>query len=64
MPWRMGADDYRQALALVGVDGALPLSGPVASTPWDPDLATEMNRALVAVHEEALLTVLLEDLSG
>lgn len=60
--WRMGADDYREAVALVGVDGGLPLSASVVATPWDPDLARAMNCTRVAVHEEALLDVLLSDL--
>ena len=37
-------------------------AGPVAATPWDSELAREMNRAQIAVHEEALLDVLLADL--
>jgi uncharacterized protein (TIGR02679 family) len=58
-PWRMSAADY-EALA----------PGPPLSprgrgeTPWDPGLADAMARRGHAVHEEALLPVLLRDLGG
>jgi len=44
--------------------GALALSGPIGSTPWDDELRTVMDARGVAVHEEALLEVLLSDPSA
>jgi len=61
-PWRFGADDYTRAVATSGGQSALTLTGEVGSTPWDARLRTEMNACRVAVHEEALLSVLLGDL--
>jgi uncharacterized protein (TIGR02679 family) len=58
VPWRMGAADYRSAAPGTGPR----LVGAAAETPWDPDLAEEMRRADVAVMEERLLDVLLDDL--
>lgn len=60
-PWRMGAEDYRAALAAGGGD---PLEGTRATSPWDPDLATAMARERRAAREEWLLPALLADLSG
>lgn len=60
IPWRMSADDYRAA---VSADATrLPLSGEPVRTAWDPDLSRVMATANVAVHEEALLSLLLADL--
>lgn len=57
-PWRFGAADYERA-----VPGAtLPLGEARVDTPWDPGLATAMDRHRRAVHEESLLDVLLADL--
>lgn len=39
-----------------------PLTGRVEATPWDDELPTAMVTADVAVHEEALIDVLLDDL--
>lgn len=58
-PWRMGAGDYRAALAAGGGD---PLEGPRASSPWDPELAVAMARDRRAAREEWLLPALLADL--
>ena len=63
-PWRFGADDYTAALASTGRASTLALTGPVGPTPWDGGLGPAMNSTGVAVHEEALLEVLLGDLSG
>ncbi|HEY5178174.1 MAG TPA: TIGR02679 family protein [Dermatophilaceae bacterium] len=64
-PWRFGAPDYISALES-GPGGAadfqLPLAGPVGPTPWDTELAAVMDERGLAVHEEALLGVLLGDL--
>lgn len=58
-PWRFGADDY--TLSLQG--SGLSLTGAVPETPWSPGLEAAMRSHQVAVHEEALLDVLLADLS-
>jgi uncharacterized protein (TIGR02679 family) len=58
-PWRMEASDYAAAIPRAG--GHL-LTGPPVPTPWDPQLAMRMRHHGVAVHEEALLHVLLSDL--
>jgi uncharacterized protein (TIGR02679 family) len=61
-PWRMTADDYRAAAGATDVDSELSLGGREAPTDWDPDLATAMRTLGVAVHEEAMTSVLLADL--
>lgn len=57
-PWRFGADDYRAADLTRG----LALQGDPQSADWDPQLGPEMARQGRAVHEEALVESLLEDL--
>ncbi|WP_298993198.1 TIGR02679 family protein [uncultured Pseudokineococcus sp.] len=60
-PWRLTGEDYEEAVdAQAGV--VLPLAGRPAPTPWDERLAATMRRHGVAVHEEAVLAVLLGDL--
>ncbi len=54
----MNGNDYATALPRAG--GQLLTESPVA-TPWDPQLAVLMRHLEVAVHEEALLGVLLAD---
>lgn len=61
-PWRMSAGDYEEAVAAASSADKLPLAGTPGPTPWDPQLAVNMSRIGVAVHEEALLNVLLADL--
>lgn len=61
-PWRMSAADYEDAVAAASSADKLPLAGTPGPTPWDPQLAVNMSRIGVAVHEEALLNVLLADL--
>lgn len=61
-PWRMSAGDYEDAVAAASSADKLPLAGTPVPTPWDPQLAVKMSRIGVAVHEEALLNVLLADL--
>ena len=59
-PWRMTADDYQR-----GLSGAtLPLAGAPAEPGWDPELGAAMRHHRVAVHEEAVLTDLLADLTA
>ena len=62
VPWQMTAKDYEQAVRTT--DGHLPITGPVPETPWDPNLASTMETAGVAVHEEAIRARLLGDLGG
>lgn len=57
IPWRFSAGDYAAAL-----DGGPRLEGKRVETPWDPELATTMERRGIAVHEEAVLQDLLADL--
>jgi uncharacterized protein (TIGR02679 family) len=61
-PWRFGAEDYLAALGPVDELVRLPLTGPVPATPWDPRLAEEMTAHGAAVHEEAQLSQLFEDM--
>jgi len=61
-PWRMGALDYLDGLETLGAAAQLPLEGVPVATPWDPRLAQHMASRGLAVHEEALLDVLLADL--
>lgn len=63
-PWRMGAGDYRAALALAderGID--LPVLGEVPETvSWDDDLPAVLRSAGRAVEEEVVLDLLVGDL--
>jgi uncharacterized protein (TIGR02679 family) len=60
VPWRMSASDY---LAGVRADADhVPLSGAVARTPWDEQLAKAMTEMGRAVYEETVLDALLADL--
>jgi uncharacterized protein (TIGR02679 family) len=58
-PWRMGADDYLEALA---AGTSLPLEGAPTTAPWDERLIEAMVRERRAVREERLLAALLVDL--
>jgi uncharacterized protein (TIGR02679 family) len=62
-PWRFGADDYLAAVEAAPNDARLALHGRTVATPWSEDLAHEMTRLGVAVHEETLLDVLVVDLT-
>jgi uncharacterized protein (TIGR02679 family) len=62
-PWRFSGEDYLAAIRSTDSAARLPLNGDVPSTPWSPLLASAMRSHQVAVHEEALLDVLLSDLS-
>ncbi len=61
-PWRMCAGDYEDAVESLTAADRLPIAGIPGPTPWDPQLAVSMSRIGVAVHEEALVNVLLADL--
>lgn len=65
LPWRMGADDYREALAVADADGVtLPVEdvapGP---TPWDPSLREVFDGERRILHEERVLDALLDELT-
>jgi uncharacterized protein (TIGR02679 family) len=62
VPWRFGRDDYVEAVQRLPADSRLGLSGRVEATPWDEGLGDAMAAADVAVHEEAIVEVLLADL--
>lgn len=66
LPWRMGADDYERLAAAGQAEGIpqLPLDGRPVAAHWDPGLAPAMAALGVALHEEATLDLLVEDLSG
>lgn len=60
-PWRMSSSDYLGALDAGGSASRLRLDR-LGVTPWDPGLASVMAARGVAVYEEALLDLLLDDL--
>jgi uncharacterized protein (TIGR02679 family) len=61
-PWRFGREDYADAVDRLPADSRLGLSGRIEATPWDEGLSAAMAAADVAVHEEALVSLLLADL--
>jgi uncharacterized protein (TIGR02679 family) len=61
-PWLFGRDDYIEAVDRLPADNRLNLSGRAEATPWDEDLSAAMTAADVAVHEEAIVDLLLIDL--
>ena len=63
-PWRFTAADYRRAVTRAAQRGtpAQPLAGRLAETRWDPPLAEAMREAGIAIHEEAVVDDLLQDL--
>jgi uncharacterized protein (TIGR02679 family) len=61
-PWRFGSVDYVTGVERLPVDNRLGLSGQAQATPWDEGLREAMVAADVAVHEEALIDLLLTDL--
>ncbi|MEU7044706.1 TIGR02679 family protein [Streptomyces varsoviensis] len=65
-PWRMGADDYEHLVSRSQAEGIpqLPLAGQPVSAVWDAGLAPAMAALGVALHEEATLDLLVDDLSG
>ncbi|MET7458241.1 TIGR02679 family protein [Streptomyces sp. NPDC005574] len=64
-PWRMGTADYEHLAARSQAQGIpqLALDGQPVSAGWDPDLAPAMTALGVALHEEATLELLVDDLS-
>jgi uncharacterized protein (TIGR02679 family) len=64
IPWRMGAEDYREAAVTAEKDGVelVPLEGRPVVAGWDAELTAAMTGAGVAVHEEAALDALVGDL--
>lgn len=60
-PWRFGVDDY---LAAACQGGESRLSGGRVEAGWDPRLAAAMVDRGLAVHEEAVAEILLDDLRG
>jgi uncharacterized protein (TIGR02679 family) len=61
-PWRFGRDDYVDAVDRLPAGNRLGLSGRAEATPWDQGLRATMTAADVAVHEEAIVDLLLADL--
>ncbi|NEB12923.1 TIGR02679 family protein [Streptomyces coelicoflavus] len=63
-PWRMRAADYEYLAirAQVRDTPTIPLTGPQGEAAWDPELAPTMTAVGIALHEEAALDLLLEDL--
>ncbi|MFI7498533.1 TIGR02679 family protein [Streptomyces sp. NPDC049687] len=63
-PWRMRAADYEYLATRAQVRGTpqIALAGPPAEAVWDTELAPAMNALGFALHEEAALDLLLEDL--
>lgn len=60
--WRMGAADYRSAIAALDIAELTELAGDEVASPWDPDLTRAMADASCAVFEESVLETLLDDL--
>lgn len=63
-PWRMSAEDYERLAARTQAQGVpqLPLTGRPVDAGWDADLAPTMQALSIALHEEATLDVLVDDL--
>jgi uncharacterized protein (TIGR02679 family) len=61
-PWRLAHGDYHEAVEHLPAEQRLMLTGRTETTPWDPELASAMAGANVAVHEEAIVDLLLTDL--
>lgn len=59
-PWRMAADDYLQVLSV----GGTTLAGSPVEPTWDVELGAAMRRHERAVHEESVLSALIDELAG
>lgn len=59
LPWRMGAQDYQEALSRVTT---APPPGRMSPAPWDDQLHEVIAERGVAVHEERVAETLLSDL--
>ncbi len=57
VPWLMGVDDYLAA------PGSLTLAGPTVEASWDSELGPAMRSRGLAVHEEAMMERLIDELS-
>ena len=55
-PWRLRAEDYKNSPA------GIALRGTRVCSCWDPNLTEEMIRRQSAIHEEAVLALLMKDL--
>jgi uncharacterized protein (TIGR02679 family) len=64
LPWRFGATDYQDGLALNDRPKPLPAPAGEVQTPWDHALARTMRDHLMAVEEETVLDRLLADLAA
>ncbi len=62
-PWRLGCADYCEAVERLPAGRRLMLTGRAETTPWDSGLSPAMMAANVAVHEEAIVDLLLADLT-
>ncbi|MFJ3189304.1 TIGR02679 family protein [Streptomyces halstedii] len=60
-PWRMTAADYRSAIVR---NAHGPRPGRITGAPWDPELTEAMAEHDIAVVEELVADVLLEDLAA
>ena len=63
-PWRLGRADYCEAVERLPSDRRLILTGRAEATPWDSELSPAMRTANLAVHEEAIVDLLLADLTS
>jgi uncharacterized protein (TIGR02679 family) len=61
-PWRFRRDDYLEGIERLPAGNRLGLSGRPEATPWDEGLGAAMMAADIAVHEEAIMDILLADL--
>jgi uncharacterized protein (TIGR02679 family) len=61
-PWRFKRDDYLEGIERLPAENRLGLSGRTEATPWDEMLGLAMMAADIAVHEEAIVDILLADL--
>lgn len=62
-PWRMGVDDYLRTLAVDDRSRA-EMDSVQVETPWEPALAAVMRERSRPGYEEALMPLLLADLTG
>jgi uncharacterized protein (TIGR02679 family) len=62
LPWRFGAQDYREGVANDRRCKLLPQHSEATVTPWEPDLAPAMREIRRALEEEAVIGDLLVDL--
>ena len=62
-PWRFSDQDYLEALSSTDTSSTLALTGEPPETPWSPGLSSAMRSHGRAVHEEAIMELLLHDLA-